>query len=146
LGFAATFIGSKIGHEISRSLFPNIILGFNRRIFKILIARSALINEACKCIITTSYILIALFIIYFTKESLNKIDDKRKEAESKIVLANNSLEKGLWNVQNHLTQQNKQLEEFAYVVSHNFRASVSNLHSLIDFIKRKKTSKLKTYY
>jgi hypothetical protein len=31
----------------------------------------------------TSYILIALFIIYFTKESLNKIDDKRKEAESK---------------------------------------------------------------
>jgi hypothetical protein len=27
LGFAATFIGSKIGHEISRSLFPKYYFG-----------------------------------------------------------------------------------------------------------------------
>jgi light-regulated signal transduction histidine kinase (bacteriophytochrome) len=33
---------------------------------------------------------------------------------------------------NYLTKQNKQLEEFAFVVSHNFRAPVSNLHSLIE--------------
>jgi light-regulated signal transduction histidine kinase (bacteriophytochrome) len=32
---------------------------------------------------------------------------------------------------NYLTKQNKQLEDFAFVVSHNFRAP-SNLHSLID--------------
>ncbi|CAM3068370.1 sensor histidine kinase [Flavobacterium frigoris] len=145
LGFAATFIGSKIGHEISRSLFPKIlfsvlIVGY----LKILIARSALINEAsANALLQTSYILIALFIIYFTKESLNKIDDKRKEAERKIVLANNSLEKRIMERTNHLTQQNKQLEEFAYVVSHNFRAPVSNLQSLIDIYKEEKDIKIK---
>jgi hypothetical protein len=44
-------------------------------------------------LLETSYILITLFITYFTKESLNKIDDERKEAENKVVLMNNGLEK-----------------------------------------------------
>jgi hypothetical protein len=47
MGFVATFIGSKIGHEISRSLFPKIVisvlfLGYLR----IEIAKTDLINEA----------------------------------------------------------------------------------------------------
>jgi hypothetical protein len=94
LGFAATFIGSKIGHEISRFLFPKIlisilILGYLR----IIIGKSSLINEAsANALLETSYILITLFITYFTKESLNKIDDERKEAENKVVM-NNGLEK-----------------------------------------------------
>jgi hypothetical protein len=93
-GFAATFIGSKIGHEISRFLFPKIlisilILGYLR----IIIGKSSLINEAsANALLETSYILITLFITYFTKESLNKIDDERKEAENKVVM-NNGLEK-----------------------------------------------------
>jgi antibiotic biosynthesis monooxygenase (ABM) superfamily enzyme len=67
-------------------LFPKIlisilILGYLR----IIISKSSLINEVCKCIIR-NYILITLFITYFTKESLNKIDDERKEAENKVVL------------------------------------------------------------
>jgi signal transduction histidine kinase len=134
LGFAATFIGSKIGHEISRFLFPKIlisilILGYLR----IIIGKSSLINEAsANALLETSYILITLFITYFTKESLNKIDDERKEAENKVVLMNNGLEKRITKRTNYLTKQNKQLEEFAFVVSHNFRAPVSNLHSLIE--------------
>jgi hypothetical protein len=81
LGFAATFIGSKIGHEISCFLFPKIlisilILGYLR----IIISKSSLINEAsANALLETSYILITLFITYFTKESLNKIDDERKK-------------------------------------------------------------------
>jgi hypothetical protein len=75
-------------------LFPKIlisilILGYLR----IIISKSSLINEAsANALLETSYILITLFITYFTKESLNKIDDERK-AENKVVLMNNDLEK-----------------------------------------------------
>jgi hypothetical protein len=49
--------------------------------------------KSANALLETSYILITLFITYFTKESLNKIDDERKEAENKVVLMNNGLEK-----------------------------------------------------
>jgi signal transduction histidine kinase len=145
LGFVAIFIGSKIGHKISRSFFPIILisvvaLGYLR----IEISKTDQINEAsANVLLQASYILITLFIAYFNKESLNKIDDQRKEAENKIVLANNNLEKRILARTNHLTKQNKQLEEFAYMVSHNFRAPVSNLHSLIDIYKEEEDPKTK---
>jgi light-regulated signal transduction histidine kinase (bacteriophytochrome) len=41
---------------------------------------------------------------------------------------------------NNLTKQNKQLEDFAFVVSHNFRAPVSNLHSLIEHLRGRRRS------
>jgi signal transduction histidine kinase len=137
LGFVAIFIGSKIGHTISRSLFPKIIisvliLGYLR----IEVSKTSLINEAsANVLLQASFILITLFIAHFTKESLNKIDDQRKKAERKTILANKNLEKRIAIRTNNLTKQNKQLEEFAYIVSHNFRAPVSNLHSLIDIYK-----------
>jgi hypothetical protein len=46
-----------------------------------------------------SFILITLFIAHFTKESLNKIDDQRKKAERKTILANKILRKELQYVQ-----------------------------------------------
>lgn len=137
LGFMATFIGSKIGHQISRSLFPKIlismlILGYLR----IEISKTTLITEAsANVLLQASYILITFFIIYFTKENLNKIDDQRQEAEKEVILANNNLEKKIVQRTNNLVQQNKQLEEFAFVISHNFRAPVSNLHSLLEIYK-----------
>lgn len=137
LGFATTFIGTKIGHEISRSLFPKILisvlfLGYLR----IEIARIGLINEAsANVLLQTSFVLITLFIIYLTKENLNKIDDQRKEAENKVILTNNNLEKRILQRTTNLRQQNKQLEQFAFVVSHNFRAPVSNLNSLLSIYK-----------
>jgi signal transduction histidine kinase len=109
-----------------------LLLGYLR----IEIAKLDLINEAtANVLLQTSYILITLFIIYITKENLNKIDDQRKEAESKIVLANNTLEKRIKQRTTNLTQQNRQLEEFAHIVSHNFRAPVSNLYSLLSIYK-----------
>jgi light-regulated signal transduction histidine kinase (bacteriophytochrome) len=67
----------------------------------------------------------------------------KKRAENKIVLANNNLEKRILARTNHLTKQNKQLEEFAYMVSHNFSPPVSNLHSLIDIYKEEEDPKTK---
>jgi signal transduction histidine kinase len=145
LGFVAIFIGSKIGHKISRSLFPVILfsvlaLGY----FRIEISKTDEINEAsANVLLQASFILITLFIAYFTKESLNKIDDERKEAESKVVLMNNSLEKRILTRTKNLVKQNKQLEEFAYVVSHNFRAPVSNLQSLITIYKEEEDATTK---
>jgi hypothetical protein len=40
--------------------------------------------KPANALLQTSYILIALFIIYFTKESLNKIDDKEKKLKVKL--------------------------------------------------------------
>jgi hypothetical protein len=34
--------------------------------------------KSANALLETSYILITLFITYFTKESLNKIDDEKK--------------------------------------------------------------------
>jgi hypothetical protein len=84
LGFAATFIGSKIGHEIScfisKILISILILGYLR----IIISKSSLINEAsANALLETSYILITLFITYFTKESL-KLTMKEKKLKIKL--------------------------------------------------------------
>lgn len=140
LGFAATFMGSKIGHKNSRSMFPKILisvlfLGYLR----ILIAKSTTLTEAsANVLLQTSFILICLFVIYYTKKSLNIIDDQRKEAECKIILANSNLEKIILERTHYLSQQNKKLEEFAFIVSHNFRAPVSNLQSLVTIYKEEK--------
>jgi hypothetical protein len=86
IGFVAIFIGSKIGHTISRSLFPKIIisvliLGYLR----IEVSKTSLINEAsANVLLQASFILITLFIAHFTKESLNKIDDQRKKRNVKL--------------------------------------------------------------
>ena len=95
LGFAATFTGSKIGHEISRSIFPKILISFLALGYlRTVLAKSSLMNAAsANALLESLYILITLLIIYYTKENLNKIDDQRKEAERKIILANNNLEK-----------------------------------------------------
>jgi hypothetical protein len=79
IGFVAIFIGSKIGHTISRSLFPKIIisvliLGYLR----IEVSKTSLINEAsANVLLQASFILITF--IYILLKSLNKIDDQKKK-------------------------------------------------------------------
>ncbi|QRM89810.1 PAS domain S-box protein [Lacinutrix sp. WUR7] len=53
----------------------------------------------------------------------------QKKAEKKILEANESLEV----LARKLTLQNTQLADFAHITSHNLRAPVSNLNSLLDF-------------
>lgn len=55
----------------------------------------------------------------------------QKKAEKKILEAKASLE----ILANKLTDQNIQLADFAHITSHNLRAPVSNLNTLLDFYK-----------
>ncbi|MCG9790927.1 PAS domain S-box protein [Flavobacterium algicola] len=55
----------------------------------------------------------------------------QKRAERKIIEANENLEL----LAKKLTSQNAQLAEFAQITSHNLRAPVSNLNSLLDLYK-----------
>ncbi len=41
----------------------------------------------------------------------------------------------------YLISQNKQLQDFAHIISHNLRSPVSNLNSLVNFYKEEKSSK-----
>ncbi|APY12089.1 hypothetical protein BWZ22_12990 [Seonamhaeicola sp. S2-3] len=54
---------------------------------------------------------------------------EQKLAENKIIKAKENLEV----LANKLTAQNTQLADFAHITSHNLRAPVSNLNSLLDF-------------
>lgn len=51
----------------------------------------------------------------------------RKEAQEKVL----ENEQNLKQLNNHLTRQNQQLEEFAHIASHNLRAPITNMMSLI---------------
>ncbi|KAA5821193.1 PAS domain S-box protein [Algibacter amylolyticus] len=64
----------------------------------------------------------------------------QKKAENKILEANKSLEL----LANKLTSQNVQLADFAHITSHNLRAPVSNLNSLLDFYKSAETEEERT--
>ncbi|SFD05256.1 sensor histidine kinase [Algibacter pectinivorans] len=64
----------------------------------------------------------------------------QKKAENKILQANENLEL----LANKLTSQNIQLADFAHITSHNLRAPVSNLNSLLDFYKAAKSEEERT--
>jgi len=63
----------------------------------------------------------------------------QKKAENKILEANERLEV----LANKLTAQNTQLADFAQITSHNLRAPVSNLNSLMGFYKMAETEEEK---
>lgn len=65
---------------------------------------------------------------------------EQKKAESKILNAKENLEKLAYK----LTDQNKQLADFAHITSHNLRAPVSNLNALLDFYKNAETLEERT--
>ncbi|MEP2025323.1 MAG: PAS domain S-box protein [Reichenbachiella sp.] len=52
---------------------------------------------------------------------------ERKQAQQKVL----ENEKNLKQLNAHLTRQNQQLEEFAHIASHNLRAPITNMMSLI---------------
>ncbi|BDA77563.1 hypothetical protein LPTSP3_g04930 [Leptospira kobayashii] len=56
--------------------------------------------------------------------------DSRKKAELKLLLANEKL----ISVTNSLTNQNKQLQSYNQIVSHNLRSPISNLRTLLGLI------------
>ena len=57
----------------------------------------------------------------------------RKKSEKKILESNTNLEA----VTLQLQEQNRKLDEFAHIISHNLRAPISNIHALINLLDEK---------
>jgi signal transduction histidine kinase len=96
-------------------------------------------NDFGIALLGTSFIIVSLYFIASTSRKLNHIDIKRIQAENNIIKTNKNLEKIVIDRTIYLTNQNKQLEDFAHIVSHNLRGPVSNLNSLLNFYKEGKT-------
>jgi PAS domain S-box-containing protein len=54
----------------------------------------------------------------------------RKKSEEELLLSKRNLEAAAYE----LEEQNRQLDEFAHIISHNLRAPVSNIKALLNFI------------
>ncbi len=135
LGITGLFTGEKIGNFMARTLFvkmlaATLILGFLQLIF---IRLKWVSIEFEITIFTTSFILVILYALSSTARLLNKIDTKRNEAEEKLISNNKNLENKVKERTAYLTKQNKQLEDFSHIVSHNLRGPTSNLKSLLMF-------------
>ena len=58
---------------------------------------------------------------------------RRKESEETILHSKSNLE----TITLHLQEQNRKLDEFAHIISHNLRAPVSNIQALINLLDEK---------
>lgn len=146
LGITKMFFGDKIGNLMARTLEVKIlatvlILGF----VQLQLNRFDVVNvEFGVALFTTCFILVAMFFLGSTVQLLNAIDTKRNEAEMALVSTNKNLEHKVTERTVYLTKQNKQLEDFAHIVSHNLRGPVSNLKTLLSFYKIEKDEDEKT--
>ncbi|TGN14258.1 PAS domain-containing sensor histidine kinase [Leptospira ilyithenensis] len=78
--------------------------------------------------------------IYFISQVFDI--DSRKKAELKLLLTNEKLT----SVTNSLTNQNKQLQSYNQIVSHNLRSPISNLRTLLGLIDETEDPIEKTEY
>ncbi|HEY9045206.1 MAG TPA: PAS domain S-box protein [Ohtaekwangia sp.] len=60
---------------------------------------------------------------------------ERKKSEEELLLSKQNLE----TIALRLQEQNRQLDEFAHIISHNLRSPVGNIKALINFINDKST-------
>jgi PAS domain S-box-containing protein len=60
---------------------------------------------------------------------------ERKKSEEELLLSKQNLE----TIALHLQEQNRQLDEFAHIISHNLRSPVGNIKALINFVNEKST-------
>ncbi|MBC7847894.1 MAG: HAMP domain-containing histidine kinase [Flavobacterium sp.] len=140
-GITGIFTGTNIGNLLARKLFPKITISIILlTLLELYIIRQRMISEYFGIVLLgTSFIIVTLYFIASTSRQLNRIDIKRIKAENKIIKTNKNLEKIVHDRTIYLTNQNKQLEDFTHIISHNLRGPVSNLNSLLDFYKEGKT-------
>ena len=141
IGITSLFTQKRIGDTIARNLFIRIlcavlILGFLQLRLESLNVISIQFGVA---LFSASFLLVALYVLWSSAQHLNQMDAKRHSAEKKLMATNKSLEKIVQKRTAYLTRQNKQLEDFAHIVSHNLRGPVSNLKSLMHIYKEEET-------
>ncbi len=147
IGLSELFLSKKIGSFMARKIFPRIILaiiilGYIRMELHL---HKIVTEEFGIAIFTTTFILIVTYFIFSTAQMLNQIDIKRKETERKLLFTNKNLEKTVSSRTEYLLKQNKQLESFTHMVSHNLRSHVSNLTSLLYFYKEEESKDEKDF-
>lgn len=137
IGLSELFLSKKIGSIMARKIFPRIILAIIiLGYFRMVLHRYKIIpEEFAIAIFTTAFILVITYFIFSTAQMLNQIDVKRKETERKLIFAHKNLEKTVSSRTEYLLKQNKKLESFTHMVSHNLRSHVGNLNSLLYFYK-----------
>ena len=140
-GITGIFTRSHIGNLVARNLFPKMaIVILLLTLSELYVIRQKMISEEFGiALLGTSFITVSLYFIASTSRQLNRIDIKRIQGENKIIKTNKNLEKIVVDRTVYLTNQNKQLEDFAHIISHNLRGPVSNLNSLLQFYKDSKT-------
>jgi len=136
LGVTNIFFGKRIGNFVARNLFLKLVVAILTLSFlKIIAERNNLVSgEFGVALLATSFILVTLFSLHFAVKELNRTDIKREKAEKALGSTNKNLESIVEQRTQHLTRQNKQLEDFAYIVSHNLRGPTSNLVALLSFL------------
>jgi signal transduction histidine kinase len=138
---------NKIGNEIFKILFLRgvtafILLGFIRFYLhnnNIISNKLGIILFAISSVITT------FFLLKFAANHLNFLEVQRDRAENNVNNVNKNLENIVIKRTESLIIQNKQLEEFAFIISHNFRSPVSNIKSLIEFYEEEDTIENKDF-
>lgn len=147
IGLSELFLSKKTGSIMARKIFPRIILAIIiLGYFRMALHRYKIIpEEFAIAIFTTSFILVITYFIFSTAQMLNQIDVKRKETERKLIFAHKNLEKTVSSRTEYLLKQNKKLESFAHMVSHNLRSHVSNLTSLLYFYKEEESKDEKDF-
>ncbi len=140
-GITGIFVKNHIGNLVARNLFPKMAIAILLLTsFELYVIRQQMISEDFGiALLGTSFIIVSLYFIASTSGRLNQIDVKRIQAENKIIKTNKNLEKIVVDRTIYLTNQNKQLEDFAHIISHNLRGPVSNLNSILQFYKESKT-------
>lgn len=94
LGITSLFVGLGIGNIIARRLFPRMVIilvaiGY----CNIMLQRANFISPEFGLIISTvAFLIIMLFLIWGTLTQMNRIDQKRTEAEYETLLVNRNLE------------------------------------------------------
>lgn len=140
-GITGIFTGNNTGNLLARKLFPKMVITILLlTLMELYIIRHELVSKDFGiALLGTSFIIVTLYFIASTSRHLNRIDIKRIKAENKIIKTNKNLEKTVHDRTIYLTNQNKQLEDFTHIISHNLRGPVSNLNSLLDIYKEGKT-------
>ncbi|MEQ8364231.1 MAG: PAS domain S-box protein [Cyclobacteriaceae bacterium] len=123
LGVVSIFMGQKVGNVMVRTLFPILmvmifLLGF----FAEIAYRKNIVSVDFEiAFLVISFLLVGLFLISRTAQSLNEADRKRTEAESRVMEMNKSLEEKVATRTKELEDSLEQLE----LLTERFRIAAS---------------------
>lgn len=94
-GITSLFMGSKMGNEMARRMFPQmLLLLLIITYWRILAYQNNWVSEELGIsLVTSSFVLIMIFLIWYNVKRLNLLDDKRRQIENEIIKLNHELKK-----------------------------------------------------